>query len=347
MYLLYSKLMHRVCDTGNFFTKLSLSKIINLFKVLTGFYISRLIKIPIMPGYPVSLSVEPTTSCNLRCPQCVSGLRSFSRPTGMLDRHLINKILLQQKKYLLNLTLYFQGEPFLNPDFFNIISIANKYRIYTLTSTNGHYLTEENSMKVIKSGLDRIIISVDSFDQKTYSRYRVGGNIETVKNGITNLIRVRSQMKSKKPLIIFQFIIHKGNEMQIADLKKSSFKLGADRVAFKSMQIYDYESGSTFIPDNNKYSRYKKSTEGIYEIKNRFFNHCWKMWHSCVITWDGLVTPCCFDKDASHKLGKIGEMDLKEIWNGKTYHDFRKTILTNRSSVDICTNCSEGTKALI
>ena len=40
------------------------------------------------------------------------------------------------------------------------------------------------------------------------------------------------------------------------------------------------------------------------------------MWHSCVITWDGKVVPCCFDKDAHHTLGDLTQNSFSEIWNG-------------------------------
>ena len=44
-------------------------------------------------AWPMSLSVEPTTSCNLRCPECPSGLRSFTRPTGMLEVETLKRVL--------------------------------------------------------------------------------------------------------------------------------------------------------------------------------------------------------------------------------------------------------------
>ena len=300
-----------------------------------------------MPGFPVSIAIEPTTACNLRCPQCVSGLRSFTRPTGMMNMTLFNRIIIPLKKYLANLTLYFQGEPFLNPDFFDMISTAHKNGIYTMTSTNGHYLTGENAKRVINSGLDRIIISVDSFDQTSYSRYRIGGNIETVTQGIENLVRMRDEMRSSTPFIILQFIAFRDNENRLAEYKKAGYSLGADRVSIKTMQIYDYQSGSELMTRNGKLSRYRQSKDGGYEIRNSFFNHCWKMWHSCVVTWDGMVIPCCFDKDAGHPMGSIHGMDLKGIWADRKYRDFRKTILSSRASVDMCTNCTEGSHVLI
>jgi radical SAM protein with 4Fe4S-binding SPASM domain len=67
------------------------------------------------------------------------------------------------------------------------------------------------------------------------------------------------------------------------------------------------------------------------------------MWHSCVITWDGKVVPCCFDKDAKFVLGDLTQQTFEEIWNGKKYQDFRKSLLYSRQEIEICKNCTEGT----
>ena len=91
-------------------------------------------------------------------------------------------------------------------------------------------------------------------------------------------------------------------------------------------------------------SRYKKNKQGDYEFKNALSNHCWRLWHATVITWDGLVVPCCFDKDAQHKMGDLKGKPFKEIWQDKEYVHFRKQILQSRRNIDICANCSEGTK---
>lgn len=75
---------------------------------------------------PLSISIEPTTSCNLRCPECPSGLRQFTRPTGMLQLNRFEKIIEEQRKTLLNIMFYFQGEPYLNPDFLEMVKAANQ-----------------------------------------------------------------------------------------------------------------------------------------------------------------------------------------------------------------------------
>ncbi|MCZ2247254.1 MAG: SPASM domain-containing protein [Bacteroidia bacterium] len=324
--------------------KLSFARVFNGLKLYVSYHLSKYSKRVIHWGLPASISVEPTTSCNLRCPECPSGLRSFTRPTGMLQENTFKKTIDELHKTLLYLIFYFQGEPYLNPKFLDMVAYASQKKIYTATSTNAHYLNDENCKKTIKSGLHRLIISIDGTTQETYQSYRIGGQLSKVIDGTKRMVRWKNELKSKTPHLIFQFLVVKPNEHQIEEVIKLAEELGVNEVRFKTAQIYDYKHGNRLIPDNDKFSRYRKNSDGTYSVKNNMLNHCWKMWHSCVITWDGKVIPCCFDKNASHSLGETDKNDFKTIWRGKLYNNFRKAILKGRSQIDICRNCTEGTK---
>ena len=117
-----SEVKNQLLTAFAFSKQLSVRKLGNIAMLGLSFQLSRMLKKPIIWGQPTTLSIEPTTSCNLRCPECPSGLRSFSRPTGMLENGLFEKVILQSKKHLTWLHLYFQGEPFLNPRFLEMVS---------------------------------------------------------------------------------------------------------------------------------------------------------------------------------------------------------------------------------
>ena len=331
-------------DVLNLLSKLTFRRALNIFKVGLGFYLSRLFQQPFVYGLPVSVSIEPTTSCNLRCPECTSGLRAFTRPTGMLNEKFFKEITDQLHKDLLYLIFYFQGEPFLNPQFHKMIEYASSKKIYTATSTNAHFLDSDTAKKTVESGLDRLIISVDGTTQEVYQQYRIGGSLEKVLEGARNIVEWKKKLHSTKPYVVFQFLVVHPNEHQIDDAKKLAVETGVDNIVFKTAQVYNYENGNELIPVKEQYSRYKKTGNGKYIIKNSMFNHCWKLWHSSVITWDGKTVPCCFDKDAKYKMGDLKEERFSDIWKGDLYMQFRQSILKSRKEIDICTNCSEGTR---
>ncbi len=330
-------------DTINLAKKLTVKRCWNGIKVLSSFYIGRLLKKPLQWGYPVSISFEPTTSCNLRCPECPSGLRAFTRPTGMLQKDFFTRTIDDIHKELLYLIFYFQGEPYLNSDFLDMVKYASSKGIYTATSTNAHYLTDAAAKRTIESGLDRLIISIDGTTQDVYKQYRVGGNLDKVIEGAKNIVKWKKELNSKTPFVFFQFLVVKPNEHQIEDIKKLAKEIGVDEVRFKTAQIYDYATDpNNLIPETDKFSRYKKNAEGNYVPKNKLSNRCWKMQHANVITWDGLVVPCCFDKDAMHQLGNLKTQSFKEVWNNDNYKQFRNDLMRSRKNIDICANCSEG-----
>ena len=332
-------------DTRNLIAKLTLGRLWNGAKVWSSYQLSKLLKRPIQWGMPVSISFEPTTSCNLRCPECPSGLRAFTRPTGMLQKDFFTQTIDDIYKELLYLVFYFQGEPFLNPGFLDMVKYASSRGIYTATSTNAHYLNDARAKATIESGLDRLIISIDGTTQDVYQSYRVGGKLEKVLEGARNIVKWKKDLKSRTPFVFFQFLVVKPNEHQIEDIKRLAKEIGVDQVRFKTAQVYDYDTDpNKLIPSIDKYSRYKKDTTGQMHIKSGLQNHCWRLWSANVITWDGLVVPCCFDKDAMHRLGNLKNQSFKETWHNDNYKQFRRELMTSRKNIDICANCSEGLK---
>jgi radical SAM protein with 4Fe4S-binding SPASM domain len=171
--------------------------------------------------------------------------------------------------------------------------------------------------------------------------------LKKVISGAKKLVKWKKELNSTTPHIIFQFLVIKPNEHQIEDIYTLAAKIGIDEVKIKTAQLYNFEEGNELMPTNELYSRYKKNSNGKYSLKNKLYNHCWKMWHSTVITWDGTVVPCCFDKDAQYPMGSLVDKPFFSIWQDKNYTDFRQTLLQNRNKIDICKNCIEGSKIFL
>ncbi len=327
--------------------KLTPRRVFNLAKVLASYYYSRLLGKPRQWGMPVSLSIEPTTACNLRCPECPSGLRQFTRPTGNLKSDFFSRIINELSPDLLFLIFYFQGEPYINPDFLSMVRHAANKGLYTITSTNGHFLNDHNARLTVESGLSRLIISIDGVTQEVYQQYRKEGKLESVLQGARNVVKWKRQLGSATPHIVFQFLVVRPNEHQIEDARTLAREIGVDELKLKTAQLYDYKYGNPLMPLNPRYSRYLKQPNGEYTPRHALLNHCWKLWHASVITWDGRVVPCCFDKDAVHLMGNLQQTSFRELWKGEAYQQFRKTLFTGRQNIDICTNCTEGCKVWV
>jgi radical SAM protein with 4Fe4S-binding SPASM domain len=289
---------------------------------------------------PAFISVEPTTHCNLHCPQCFTTVDKFTRPKGNIDLTTFEKIMQQASPYAFYLNLYFQGEPFLNENLNRFISMAKQRRFYVAVSTNAHFLTTENINKIIDAGLDKLIVSLDGADAATYQQYRKGGDFNKVIEGIKALATAKLEKKVKHPFIELQCLLHKQNETQIKQVRALGKTLGVNKVVIKTLQLLDFEKAEDWLP--TKRSRYSIDNDGIAEIKSSLPDLCFRMWNSCVITWEGDVVPCCFDKNADHPFGNIHNQHLLDIWQSQSYNDFRTIVFTNRKNISICRNCSEG-----
>ncbi len=312
--------------------------------VVASYYYTRWRKRPVQWGMPFTIAIEPTTACNLRCPECPSGLRAFTRPTGNLRADFFRQTIDDTYRHLLYLIFYFQGEPYINPDFLEMVAYAHRRGVYTITSTNGHFLNDANARRTVESGLDRLIISVDGTTQEVYEQYRKAGNLATVLEGARNVVKWKKRLGRAHPHTIFQFLVVAPNEHQLQEVQLLAQEIGIDEVRFKTAQVYDYVQGNALIPTDTRYSRYRQLADGTYALKHALLNHCWKLWHSCVITWDGQVAPCCFDKDVEHPLGDLRQSSLREVWQGAAYRAFRHELVGGRDQIDICANCSEGCK---
>ncbi len=322
----------------------NMRRVWNLVLLKASFQLSALLKKPIHWGKPMAISIEPTTTCNLKCPQCPSGLRNFTRPTGNLEREMNEKILQEVGKQLQHINYYFQGEPFVHPDFLNLVRAARKRNIYVVTSTNAHFISPETAAQIVQSDLSEIIISIDGMTQKTYENYRINGKLDKVIQGTKNIIDAKKRLNRQNPVVVFQFLVTKQNEHEIDALHALAEKLAIDEVRLKTVQIYDFKAGNDLMPENEKYARYRKNNAGQYELKSKWKNKCWRMWSSCVFTWDAKIVPCCFDKDANHQMGNLSDSSFDQIWKSSIYAGFRTEVLRDRQQIEICKNCSEGTQ---
>jgi len=295
---------------------------------------------------PSFVSVEPSAVCQLRCPQCPCG-QGVHHPmnTGkMLSMSTFRDILQQCEGSVHTMQFYFQGEPLLNPDLPQMIRLAHQSHIYTTCSTNAQALTPRLATQLIQSGLDRIIVSIDGLSEESYQSYRVGGSLNRALQGLINLRQAKNQWGGTTHIEL-QCLRLRSNEHEWTMFQRSYRQMGADSLTLKTAQFYDYTQGNPLMPSDERYSRYHQLKDGTYVPKNRIrpTNHhaCSRILSGCVITVDGDVLPCCFDKSASHVMGNIHQQSLRSIWRGSRFTDFRQQVTANRMQYTMCTNCTE------
>lgn len=327
-----------------FFKTLSRKKVANAFLLRLSYFLSKITQKYLHYGSIESLSVEPANTCNLECPECPVGRKILNRSIKFLSFYDFKKIIDQTYKKLIYLQLYFQGEPFIHKQIYDFINYAVSKKIFTSTSTNGHFLSNGNCEKIVHSGLHQLIVSIDGTTQETFEKYRKGGNLEKVLRGIKNLQKAKAKFKKKLPHIVIQFVVFGTNEHQIEEIKLIAKNLKIKDLRLKSAQLANFKNGNKLMPKNKKYRRYKKNKKGIYELKRKNNFKCFRVWSSAVVSSNMELLPCCFDKSAEYSFGSVGLKPLSQEWKNKLAISFRKNVWKNSSKYSICKNCSEGLK---
>jgi len=321
----------------------SVKRIVNSGLALSSLGLSRLWRRSIVWGVPFVVTVEPTALCNLQCPQCLTGMGKVKRKRNSFGLAAFQNLIEQLGDRIWYLLLFNQGEPFLSEHLIEFIRIAKQKKIYVTTSTNGHFLTDEQLVtNLVNSGLDTIIISLDGADPETYLKYRYQGDFQKVITGIKNLVEIRDRLRSRSPRVFIQCLVTRYNENQLPKIKELADSLGADRLLLKTLQLESRQNGEDFLPNNVKWRRYQIG-KGIIKIKKPGAGGCSRLWYSTVILSDGRVVPCCFDKNGVYAFGVLGpETDIEKIWKSDPYHDFRTKILRQQQAIPICQNCTRN-----
>lgn len=331
------------------FEKLPLKKILNW--ALTES--SVLLKPPRPWGFPTILQVEPTSYCNLRCRVCPVGV-GLDRPSGNMDPEIFRRLVDDLGKYLLVMMFWDWGEPFLHPDAYEMIHYARRSGIKVVCSTNGHlFANRDNARKLINSGLDVLVVSLDGITQETYQAYRIRGNLETVLEGIRNVVSEKRLARSPLPLVNLRFIVMKHCEHQVPQLESYARSLGVDVLTFRKFHFVpgtetwmseshgEYSSLSArLIPGEARYQLPALSDGGRPIRLAR--NPCKNLWNCPSIHWNGTVCSCFMDYNEKQPLGSLKTQSFREIWYGDPYARLRRAFRKSWRDLALCGQCASG-----
>ncbi len=313
---------------------ISTKRVFNVICSVVNYFLLKLKTSLRFNNHPITITLELSSVCNLACPECPVGLGIVKRENCFMGFEMAKKIIDTHYKKAMVAILYFQGEPFQNPQWYEIISYAHKKRLFTIVSTNAQTTNYKVCEKIIDCGLDRLIISADGVDQATYEKYRIGGDFSKIENTVRDLCLLKKSKKSRTPKIVYQTLLSKFTEYQTKEIKQHALLCGADKVEFKTMQIYDHSSKNLakWLPQNSKYQR-KNLRVKSYQNKSKV---CWRALTNAVYTADGYLVPCCFDKLAEFSFGSIDNSP----WESNKRILFLKNLSKGLVSPPICDNCT-------
>jgi radical SAM protein with 4Fe4S-binding SPASM domain len=193
------------------------------------------------------------------------------------------------------------GEPLLNKNICDFVTWAKDDGHTVAFTSNGALLTPELSKKLLQTGIDRIIFSVDGFKAETYEKIRVGSDYETVKNNILNLSQNNKELGNKTKIQI-DCILSDLTKDEIEDMKK----FWTPHINFlKVIPLNDW-GGNFDLPD--KFGMSDKELD-----KNKRYP-CDLLWTTINVSAEGNVMYCCHDYKLDSKLPNVNEKSLSRIW---------------------------------
>ncbi|MBD3252185.1 radical SAM protein [Candidatus Pacearchaeota archaeon] len=317
-------------------------RVLNLFLI----YFSKFFKLTRVLGKPLTAMIEPTNYCNLNCPLCPTGEGLLKRKPENLSLTDFKKIMDNLGDSIIHLRLWNWGEPFLNKDFYKMVEYAKSKNIFVNTSTNSYFLNEEMIDSLIDSELDQLIISLDGASEETYNKYRKKGDFNKVIKSLEKIKELKNKKKTRYPEVKIQFIVMRHNEHEIKKVIELAKKTEVDTLFFKTVGIMDEKLKDKiyeYLPRNNIFQRYMLEESEVKEIKLSG-KVCDYLWSEITINVDGSVVPCCRDAQGKHILGNIKKQKISDIWNSKKMVSFRKQVLRNKDTINICKTCSGSNK---
>ena len=154
--------------------------------------------------------------------------------------------------------MYNWGEPLLHKRTPEMIAYAKQKDISILLSTNlSIKLTDDYIDRLVLSGLDRMIVSLDGITQESYGKYRRNGNLELVRENLLRLQRAKQRLGTATPKLIWQFLVFRHNEDEIEQARAIYKDWGADDfwVCGAEMPMEPHNDGfeRSTIPEYNIY----------------------------------------------------------------------------------------------
>jgi radical SAM protein with 4Fe4S-binding SPASM domain len=252
----------------------------------------------VVPGGPLTMTIEGTAKCNLFCPMCLRERVYF--PPRNMDFSLFRKIIDEAGDFLEFAVPYGVGEPLLNPEIFDMIAYCRGKGIPTGISTNATILSEESGRKLIDAGLNYLIFAFDGATPETFETYRKGANFEKVRNNILAFLQLKKSMGSKIFCAV-QMVALKDNRDEVQAFFRMWKREGINEVRIKKDEVHNEGSA---IP-------------GAVRYRPPMKHPCYHLWRGPMyIHYDGTAFPCCYTYP-EEAVGNLRRSSLKDIWNSQ------------------------------
>lgn len=300
---------------------------------------------------PLELDIVPTKNCNLDCIFCIKYPTIGDHELSLENFKKISKTLFP---YSLRVRFCSGGEPFLNKNMREFLTICQNYKISTILTTNGTLLTPDlNNFLVSNKSINQISISFDGATKETLESIRRKINFEHVVKNIKNLSLQKKKIKNNNLSLVIRFAAMKKNIHELPLLIKKAKQWGINEVHVNYLNVandIDKSESLYFSPKiiNKIFTESKKIAKrnNITLVlppsinKSSSIKKCLSPRSFLIIDTNGNTSFCY--KSQNKNLGNFfKENNFNKIWNSNYLQKVRKTVNTKNPYYKYCSICSE------
>ncbi len=317
------------------------------------------------------VQVEVTSYCNAACIYCPHSVYQGQ----WVNRHLPLATFRQLLPVFAKTRLvYLQGwgEPFLNPDFFEMIALAKQAGCQVGTTTNGMLLDAEKIIKLVESGLDLVAFSLAGTDEENDS-IRRGTSFKKILEAIQALRQAKEKLGRSKPAIHIAYMLLRSGMADLAKLPLTLQGLGVSQMVISTLDFVprkELEAERIMLEQDQEHKELKARLGELeqladpfgltvhYQIKEpgeRRLLCPENVQRALFVGSDGSVAPCVFtnlplsgwatyifkDQERPYRrliFGNLDDLSFPAIWRQKPYLNFRRSFFTGKL-ISLCQSC--------
>jgi MoaA/NifB/PqqE/SkfB family radical SAM enzyme len=298
---------------------------------------------------PLKLTFDPTNYCQLRCPLCPTGARIQDRSRGRAQFHMFEHLLDEVGDYVFLIDFFNWGEPLLNERTEEFIALASRKNIVSFLSSNLSIpLSDQRINRLVDSGLNQLIVSLDGATPETYGTYRRVGRFDLVIENMKRIIAARRARGVTHPCVNWQFLVFRFNEHELDRVRQMAADMGVDSVTFRApfldegrvpLSAEDRARVAEWAPTLPEFNRYDP-VHGADAAK-RTYDRCGWHYMSSAVNWDASVAPCCTLFERRDDFGSLGDgASYMSVLNNPKFRAVRDTFAgRSEKSGLVCDSC--------
>ncbi len=278
--------------------------------------------------------VEITNVCNLNCIFCPK----TNRPPEFMKTSFFERIIKQINGLSKYLCFHIMGEPLLHPDLDCLLDIAGKNNFQVNLTTNGALL-KKNAEKILgKKALRQVNISLHSFSANNNNFL-----IEYL-NDVFEFIDKSKKHKGLKISLRLWNLVKNNDTSGVVKFSKNENAVIIENIEKHYNLKYKIEdvitmNGLKIAPEI--YLNYAEQFEWP-DINGEIINErgfCLGLREQIAIFVNGIVTPCCLDRDGVIALGDITKNTLYEIINNNRAKEIFDGFSNRLVVEELCKKC--------